>query len=254
MTYCIPLALIIPAAPPAASVRDTGQAASTRPGWADPGQDHSGLWLRNAAAGLCVLAAAAAAVSFTAQYRMVDATRHLPVIAALEAAIPDAAALVFACLGIALALHGRRALRARALNLASVAASVFMNAIAAEPGWRNLAIWAMPPVAYALASDTLIGVVRAWALARHQHLEVALAADAATPLAVLGGLILWLLRLALAPASTLAGFRAWVLEECPVAPGRRAPRPAPPPPRPGRAGGGGRTRGRRPRPPGSWIW
>jgi hypothetical protein len=43
---------------------------------------------------------------------MADATRHLPAIAALEAAIPDAAALVFACLGIALALHGRRALRA----------------------------------------------------------------------------------------------------------------------------------------------
>ena len=155
---------------------------------------------------------------------MVDATRHLPAIAALEAAIPDAAALVFACLGIALALHGRRALRARALNLASVGTSVFMNAIAAEPGWRNLAIWALPPVAYALASDTLIGVVRAWALARHQHLT----GDAATPLAILGGLLLWLLRLALAPASTLAGFRAWVLAECPVAPGhRRAPAPHP---------------------------
>ena len=136
------------------------------PRW--PG-DRSGLWLRNAAAGLCLLAAAAAAVSFTAQYRMVDATRHLPLVAALEAAIPDAAALVFACLGIALALHGRRAIRARALNLASVGASVFMNAIAAAPGWRNLAIWAMPPVAYALASDTLIGVVRAWALAHHQQ-------------------------------------------------------------------------------------
>jgi hypothetical protein len=81
---------------------------------APPGRpnDRSGLWLRNAAAGLGVLAAAAAAVSFTAQYRMADATRHLPAIAALEAAIPDAAALVFACLGIALALHGRRALRA----------------------------------------------------------------------------------------------------------------------------------------------
>ena len=99
--------------------------------------DRSGLWLRNAAAGLCVLAAAAAAVSFTAQYRMVDAARHLRVVAALEAAIPDAAALVFACLGIALALHGRRAIRARALNLASVGASVFMNAIAAAPGWRT---------------------------------------------------------------------------------------------------------------------
>jgi hypothetical protein len=178
---------------------------------------------------LCLLAAAAAAVSFTAQYRMVEATRHLPAVAALEAAIPDAAALVFACLGIALAVHGRRALRARALNLASVGTSVFMNAIAAAPGWRNLAIWAMPPVAYALASDTLITVVRA----RHQHLASG-AGEAATPLAILGGLILWLLRLALAPASTLAGFRAWVLQQCPVAPGRRAA-PPPVPDRPGSA-------------------
>ena len=154
---------------------------ASRPGTPPPGQggqpapprwpeDRSGMWLRNAAAGLCVLAAAAAAVSFTAQFRMVDATRHLALVAALEAAIPDTAALVFACLGVALALHGRRALRARALNLAAVGASVFMNAIAAAPGWRNLAIWAMPPIAYALASDTLIGVVRARALARHRDL------------------------------------------------------------------------------------
>jgi hypothetical protein len=162
-------------------------------------------------------------VSFTAQYRMVYADRRLAVVAGLEAAIPDTAALIFACLGVAVALHGRRALRARALNLASVGASVFMNVIAAAPGWRSQAVWAMPPVAYALASDTLIGVVRSWAIARHKHLSVTLAADEVTPLAVLGGLVLWLLRLSLAPASTLAGFRAWVLEECPVAPGRRAP-------------------------------
>ena len=137
--------------------------------------------------------------------------------------------MVFASLAIALALHGRRALRARALNVASVAVSVFMNAIAAAPGWRALAIWAMPPVAYALASDTLIGVVRAWAIARHKALNVRLADDQVTPLAVLGGLLLWLLRLALAPGSTLAGFRRWVIEECPVAPGRRlaAARPVP---------------------------
>ena len=204
----VPLALT-------AHTRGTGTPPSSR-----PAPDRSGLWLRNAAAGLCVLAAAAAAVSFTAQYRMAETARHEPAVAALEAAIPDAAALVFACLGIALALHGRRALRARALNLASVAASVFMNALAAEPGWHNLAIWALPPVAYALASDTLISVVRV----RHQHL----ADETATPLAILGGLLLWLLRLALAPASTLAGFRAWVLAECPSAPGGR-PAPAPHP-------------------------
>jgi hypothetical protein len=228
----VPLVLTGPAGPSSPQGPGTGKGSGT--GWNDPGQDRSGLWLRNAAAGLCVLAAAAAAVSFTAQYRMAETARHLPAIAALEAAIPDASALVFACLGIALALHGRRALRARGLNMASVSASVFMNAIAAAPGWRNLAIWAMPPVAYALASDTLIGVVRARTLARHVQLGAALAADTATPLAVLGGLALWLLRLALAPASTLTGFRTWVLQECPVAPGRRAPAPGPapaPPPR-----------------------
>jgi hypothetical protein len=238
LTSCILLALTSPAGPPFPEVRGTGKRVAPRSGWAGPGPDRSALWLRHAAAGLGVLAAAAAVVSFTAQYRMADATRHLPAIAALEAGIPDTAALVFACLGIALALHGRRALRARALNLASVGTSVFMNAIAAAPGWRNLAIWAMPPVAYALASDTLIGVVRAWTLSRHHHF----ADEAATPLAILGGLALWLLRLALAPSSTLAGFRAWVRAECPVAPGRRA-RPAPPP-APARPG-----RGRRPVPP-----
>jgi hypothetical protein len=108
------------------------------------------------------------------------------------------------------------------LNLTSVGTSVFMNTIAAAPGWRNLAVWAMPPVAYALASDTLIGVVRTAALACHQHRDTA--PEERTPLAALGGLVLWLLRLALAPVSTLAGFRAWVVGECPVAPGRR---PAP---------------------------
>ena len=185
--------------------------------------DRSGLWLRNAVAGLGILAAAAAVVSFTAQYRMIVAARRLALVAGLEAAIPDAAAVVFASLGIALALHGRRALRARALNVASVAVSVFMNVIAAAPGWRSLAIWAMPPVAYALASDTLIGVVRAWVIARQRALNVRLADEQVTPLAVLGGLLLWLLRLALAPASTLAGFRRWVIDECPVAPGRRLP-------------------------------
>ena len=219
--------------PSLAYARDPGNGPRLQRGRTVPGGDGSGLWLRNAAAGLYVLAAAAAAVSFTAQYQMVDATsppaRHRR---ALEAAIPDAAALVFARLGIALALHGRRALRARALNLAAVGTSVFMNAIAAAPGWRNLAIWVMPPIAYALASDTLIGVVRAWTLARQHHLTTALAADQATPLAIVGGLILWLLRLALAPASTVSGFRAWVLAECPVAPGRRAPQPSPG--RPGR--------------------
>ena len=221
---CILLALPNRALSLMTDVPEAEQFTGNQPRLNASGRDHSGIWLRNAAAGLCLLAAAAAVVSFTAQYRLVYATRRLAVVAGLEAAIPDAAALVFACLGIALALHGRRAVRARILNLASVGTSVFMNTIAAAPGWRNLAVWAMPPVAYALASDTLIGVVRAAAIARQQALGAAMAAEERTPLAAVGGLVLWLLRLALAPVSTLAGFRAWVVGECPVAPGRR---PAP---------------------------
>jgi hypothetical protein len=185
------------------------------------------VWLGTAAAGLAVLAGAAATVSFSAQYQMVHAARGRPVVAALEAAIPDAAAVIFASLGIALALHGRRAIRCRLLNLASVVTSVVMNTLAAAPGWKSLAIWAMPPVAYALASDTLISVVRATAIARHKNLRAVAAEDEATPLSMLGGLALWLVRLCVAPASTLRGLRAWVIEECPVAPGRRGGQPRP---------------------------
>jgi hypothetical protein len=171
---------------------------------------------------LGTLAAAAAIVSFAAQFNMIVSVRHDRVIAALEAGIPDASAAIFASLGIALALHGRRAIRARLLNVGAVATSIFMNFIAADPGWRNAAIWVMPPVAYALASDTAIGVIRSWTVARAREMREDLAADEVTPLAVIGALCLWLLRLALAPRSTLGGFRRWVVEECPVAPGRTA--------------------------------
>ena len=220
------LPAFIPNGPWPSPLPDTDDAQPRRPLNAALPPDRSAIWLRNAAIGLCALAVAAAAVSFTAQYRMVYADRRLAVVAGLEAAIPDAAALVFACLGVALALHGRRAIRARALNVASVGASVFMNLIAAAPGWRSLAVWAMPPVAYALASVTFGCLCRAITQLRITPISVSLA-DEGTPLAALGGMVLWLLRLSMAPASTLAGFRAWVLEECPIAPGRRAGRPAP---------------------------
>jgi hypothetical protein len=182
---------------------------------------------------LALLAAAAAAVSWQAQFTLVRGVKHSPAIAALEAGIPDAGALVFASLGIALALHGKRAIRARTLNVGCVAVSLAMNALASAPGWRDLAIWIMPSAIYALASDTLIGVVRAWVIARASHAGRALADDEATPMAVLGGLLLWLIRLVLAPFSTITGFRRWAIEECPVAPGRTPARLALAPPRDG---------------------
>jgi hypothetical protein len=81
----------------------------------------------------------------------------------------------------------------------------------------------MPPAAHALASDTLIGVVRVRVAAPQRDLIAGVPTDDSSMLTVAGGLALWLLRLCLAPASTLAGFRAWVLAECPVAPGAGHP-------------------------------
>jgi hypothetical protein len=226
MTPEIPAPFSRPGVPQEPATDNSAVPAAPWPRHARPGRGQ--VWLPAAAGRLGVLAGAAATVSYAAQYRLVDAARHLPLAAALEAAIPDAAALVFACLGVALALHGRRAVRARLLNVASAGASVFMNVIAAAPGWRNVAVWAMPPAAYALASDTLIGVVRTSTVAGRQDADGPGRAAEVSFLAVLGGLGLWLLRLSLAPRSTAAGFRAWVVEECPVAPGRRAARPAGP--------------------------
>ena len=190
--------------------------------------DRAQAWLRNAMIALAVLAAAAATVSWDAQYVLVRSVKRDAVIAALEAGVPDVGAVIFAALGIALALHGKRAIRARTLNVACIGISLAMNALASSPGWRDLAIWIMPSAVYALASDTLIGVVRAWVVARARHTGQALDDEEATPIAIIGGFLLWLLRLVLAPPSTIGGFRGWVLEECPVAPGRKAPRTAAP--------------------------
>jgi hypothetical protein len=168
--------------------------------------DAPGRWLAVSLAALGVLAGGAAVVSFAAQYQMVRAARRLAVVSALEAGIPDAAALVFATLGIALALGGRRAVRARVLNLAAVGTSLGMNALAAGHGWRDLAIWVMPPAAYALASDTAIGVIRLRSIARQQPAG----SHPATPLASLGSGVLWLARLTFAPVTTVREVRALV--------------------------------------------
>jgi hypothetical protein len=164
-----------------------------------------------------LVAVTAAVVSYQAQWRLVYADKHQAGVSYLQAAIPDLGSLVFACFGIALALHGRRAIRARLLNLLCVGMSLAMNAFAAAPGWRDLAIWVMPSAVYALASDTLIGVIRAYVIARHRQLREALADDEITPLHLAGAVLLWLLRLALAPPSTLKGFHGWV-KSLPAAP------------------------------------
>lgn len=156
-------------------------------------------------------------MSYEAQWRLVYADKHELEVSYIQAAIPDLGSLVFACFGIALALHGKRAVRARLLNLLCVGISITMNALASRSGWSALAVWVMSPVIYALASDTLIGVIRAYVIARHKRLRESLADDGVTPLRVVGAVLLWVLRLVWAPPSTIKGFHRWV-KSLPTAP------------------------------------
>jgi hypothetical protein len=77
----------------------------------------------------------------------------------------------------------------------------------------------MPAAIYALASDTLIGVVCAQAATRQRADGAGLGDDGPDLLVAAGRAMLRPLRLLLAGPSTLRGFRAWVIEKCPVAPG-----------------------------------
>ena len=103
--------------------RDGVRVVNVTPGGGDRAAGRA-WWLRGAAVALGVLAAAAAAVSWHAQYAMVRAGQAAFWVAALEAGIPDVGAVIFAALGVALALHGKRALRSRALNAACIGISL----------------------------------------------------------------------------------------------------------------------------------
>jgi hypothetical protein len=191
--------------------RKAGEASARRPeGLPREPTDRAAAWLRFAGVAVGLVAAAAAAVSYEAQWRLVYRDKHQLGVSYIQAAIPDLGSLVFACFGIALALHGKRAIRARLLNVLCVGISITMNALAAQSGWSALAVWVMSPVIYALASDTLIGVIRAYVIARQKRLREALADDGVTPLQIVGAVLLWGLRLVWAPPSTIKGFHRWV--------------------------------------------
>jgi hypothetical protein len=78
----------------------------------------------------------------------------------------------------------------------------------------------------------LIGVIRVYVIARQKRLREALADDGATPLQIVGAVLLWGLRLVWAPPSTIKGFHRWV-KSLPAAPPVR--QQVPPNPRPAKA-------------------
>jgi hypothetical protein len=88
-----------------------------------------------------------AAVSYEAQWRLVYRDKHELAVSYVQAAIPDLGSLVFACFDIGLALHGRRAIRARLLNVLCIGISITMNALGCSTlKWPHCSslIWPRP--------------------------------------------------------------------------------------------------------------
>jgi hypothetical protein len=181
----------------------------------------NGGWLLAVASGLLfLLAAAQGYVSFRAQYAFVDHAKRAHIPSLLEALGLDTGAVIFALLALSLARRGQRGTAERILNVACALGSLTMNLLAANlASPRSVTVWVLPSALYALASDRLIAVVRRWAQAMARDAQVA---PEGSPWRALGGLALWVLRLALDAPGTVTGFRRWVLAAAPVAPGIRA--------------------------------
>jgi hypothetical protein len=172
---------------------------------------------------LLLLAAAQGYVSFRAQYAFVNHAKHSRIPSTLEALGLDTGAVIFALLALSLARRGRHASVERVLNVACAVGSMTMNLLAADlTSPRSVTVWVMPSALYALASDRLIAVVRRWAQSQAPSADLG---EDSSAWRALGGLGLWVLRLALDLPGTMGGFRSWVLSVAPVAPGVRASAP-----------------------------
>ena len=157
--------------------------------------------LLSAALLLLILAVAQGYVSWRAQYGFIFAAKHTGLASALEALGLDTGAVIFALLGLAHARMGRPARIERILNVACALGSGAMNVLAADLGSpRSVAVYTLPAVLYACASDRLI------ATAGH-----AAGVPETSVWRWIGTGLLYLLRTALAAPSTLAGLRRWVL-------------------------------------------
>lgn len=237
-----------PSRRPFAAAEETGEAAGTvrdgdgrerrfttvswRPGRSNAGKkDRDGWYLLTIAVSFLLLIALAAAtmyVSYEAQAGYIEEHKDDEAAIVLEAISWDAAAIVLALLGLATAMRGRSALRARVGNLACVAVSCLMNAAPAWDGadthWGALLVWVGPPLLYAMTSDTIILEIQQRAMER-RNLPVrhaSLWSIIGGLVRVVGAVLAWLLRLAFDHKGTYEAFKSWYLENVPYAPGRTA--------------------------------
>ena len=178
---------------------------------------------------LGLLAAGLFVVSLTAQYRYVFAVKHQSVPSAIEAIGLDAGMAVFSLLALGLAMAGQSARIERALIVICAVASAGQNYAAADvTSPRSVAAYVMPPLFLALVVDRVVAVVRRHVLgADERSVWAAVGRGIAVAGKVLGLVLLYLLRLVLAPPSTSAGLRRVVLIAAPLPAAARPPAAGP---------------------------
>ena len=167
---------------------------------------------------LGLLAAGLFVVSLAAQYRYVFAVKHQSVPSAIEAVGLDVGMAVFSLLALGLAMAGQSARIERALIVICAVASAGQNYAAADvTSPRSVAAYVMPPLFLALVVDRVVAVVRRHVLGdADRSVWAAVGRGLAAVAKGLGLVLLYLLRLVLAPPSTACGVRRWVLVLTPL--------------------------------------
>ena len=167
---------------------------------------------------LGLLAAGLFVVSLAAQYRYVFAVKHQSVPSAIEAVGLDVGMVVFSLLALGLAMAGQSARIERVLIVICAVASAGQNYAAADvTSPRSVAAYVMPPLFLALVVDRVVAVVRRHVLGdAERSVWAAVGRGPAALVKDLGLVLLYLLRLVLAPPSTSAGLRRLVLIAAPL--------------------------------------
>jgi hypothetical protein len=158
------------------------------------------------------------AVSLDAQYRYVFHAKHQSAASWVEALALDLGMAIFSLLALGLARAGKPARAERALITLCAAASGVMNFAAAnDASPKSVLAYVMPPVFLAVVADRVVSVARRHVLGENER----------SPWQAAAPVVLYLARLVLAPPSTAAGLRRWLLLRTPL-PSARPPAVAQP--------------------------
>jgi hypothetical protein len=153
------------------------------------------------------------AVSLDAQYRYVFHAKHQSAASWIEALALDVGMAIFSLLALGLARAGKSARAERVLIMVCAGASGVMNFAAAnDASPKSVLAYVMPPVFLAVVADRVVSVAR-----RH-----VLGEDERSPWLAAAPVVLYGLRLGLAPPSTAAGLRRWLLLKAPLPAPREA--------------------------------